>query len=59
MGITDDEMLDRFVAGLKPKIRKWVLFSQADTFEKAYVAAEKVGVVFMDMCSSSSNPSQT
>ena len=27
VGITDDEMLDRFVVGLKPKIRDYVLLS--------------------------------
>ena len=55
--ITGDEIMDRFVAGLKPKIREKVLLLQADTFEKACDAAKRVGVVFIDMCSSSSNPS--
>ena len=49
VGITDDEMLDRFVAGSEAKIREKVLLSKADTFEKAYIAAERVGVVFIDM----------
>ena len=35
VGITDDEMLDRFVARLKPKICEYILLSQADTFEKS------------------------
>ena len=58
VGITDNKMLDRFAAGLKPKIHEKVLLSQAYTFEKSCIAAERVVVVFIDMGSSSSNPAQ-
>ena len=55
--ITNNRILDRFVVGLNPKIHEKILLSQVDTFEKACIAFERVGIVFMDMGSSSSNPS--
>ena len=56
--ITNNKKLDRFVVGLKPKIHEKVLISQADNFEKSCIAFERVGIVFIDMGSSSSNPSR-
>ena len=54
MGITDDEMLDRFVVGLKAQnLRIGIAIISRYPLKKACVAAERVGVVFMDIGSRS------
>ena len=41
-GITDDEMLDRFVRGLEPIIGREVLKENPQTFEEACVLSERI-----------------
>ena len=41
-GITDDEMLDRFVHGLEPIIGHEVLKENPQTFEEACVLAKRI-----------------
>ena len=42
-GITDDEMLDRFIRGLKPAIQREVLKDNPSTFADACMLAERIG----------------
>ena len=41
-GITDDEMLDRFVRGLEPIIGREVLKENPQTFEEACVLSKRI-----------------
>ena len=41
-GITDDEMLDRFVCGLEPIIGREVLKENPQSFEEACVLSERI-----------------
>ena len=41
-GVTDDEMLDRFVRGLEPIIGREVLKENPQTFEEACVLSEGI-----------------
>ena len=42
-GVTDDEMLDRFIRGLKPAIQREVLKDNPQTFSDACMLAERIG----------------
>ena len=42
-GVTDDEMLDRFICGLKPAIQREVLKDNPQTFSDACMLAERIG----------------
>ena len=42
-GITDDEVLDRFVRGLRPKVQREVLKDNPQSFEQACMLAERIG----------------
>ena len=44
-GITDDEMLDRFVHGLEPIIGREVLKENPQTFEEACVLSERISQI--------------
>jgi len=42
-GITDDEMLDRFIRGLQPAVQREVLKDNPGTFMDACMLAERIG----------------
>ena len=44
-GVTDDEMLDRFVHGLEPIIGREVLKENPQTFEEACVLSERISQI--------------
>ena len=46
--ILDGELLDRFVAIIKPKIHERILLSSAKSFEEACISVEHLGIVYID-----------
>ena len=56
VGITDNEILDRFVMRLKPKIMNMYCYHKQIPLKKACVASIRVGIVFMNIGSSNTNP---
>ena len=47
--ITDNKVLEPFVARLKPKIREKVLLSQSNSVEKASIAVVRIQIIFLNM----------
>ena len=41
--VNDAEALDRFVRGLKPHIKYWVLLANCKTFDEAAILANRIG----------------